>query len=146
MQLPHRLCFSLIQGPRLVTLNSSQASITLLVVSVQLFEILSSRSWMSRFRAASILVFVFQMFCFCFCFMTSSLNRLCRQVTDARATMALYRLYRKEWEKGQRMQLGDKAESKKRKCVLMDGPQWNTNHSSTKTGTPTIERREDLSH
>ena len=78
--------------------------------------------------------------------MTSSLNRLCRQVTDARATMALYRLYRKEWEKGQRMQLGDKAESKKRKCVLMDGPQWNTNHSSTKTGTPTIERREDLSH
>ncbi|KZT69707.1 ribonuclease H-like protein [Daedalea quercina L-15889] len=40
-------------------------------------------------------------------------------VTDARATMAVYRLHRKEWEKGQR-QDGQPSSSKKRKRAASD--------------------------
>ncbi|EPQ55245.1 hypothetical protein GLOTRDRAFT_138856 [Gloeophyllum trabeum ATCC 11539] len=48
-------------------------------------------------------------------------------VTDARATMALYRLHRKEWERGKRMPLPEllgaisKGNSKKRKHDSVDG-------------------------
>lgn len=42
----------------------------------------------------------------------------CVQVTDARATMAVYRLHRKEWEKGHRPDGHPSGSTKKRKRAV----------------------------
>jgi hypothetical protein len=83
------------------------------MVGLQLFEILFSKKLVSKYRAGNTVAYVLPSF--------SALyepSLVISQVTDARATMAIYRLHMKEWEKGYRPMSSAKSKNVRKKAKV----------------------------